>query len=328
MKARKSEARPKKKAAAPVDFIFRYDPQRPKAFFVPADWEEAAAELRNGNDAICRFFDACRHGELETKPPVLEIGRHEVELEPRGDDGFPQQMPYAATVGCADARVPAEMLFGQGFNDIFNIRVAGNVLAPECAGSLLYALTHFVPSGPGKSPRGLKLVVALGHRGCGAVQAAVKAYRRDITGASIPGDPVGLIVRQIFAPAVTVAARALDSAFGAGTSLDEHFHLVHVELSVYLNAAWLGHDLREVVVLHGQQSAAEVGVVYGVFDPGDLRVRSRPPDYGNPSHSTLFAPPPRDVDDLSRLASDIARGMRHALGGGPPTFTANRSFYP
>jgi carbonic anhydrase len=329
MSAKKGSPAPKKNVAAtPVDFIYRYSPSDPKEFFIPKDWEEAATELRNGNDKIVRFFDACKHGKLETRPPVVELSQTAVELEPKADDGFPQQHPFAALVGCADARVPAEILFGQEFNDIFNIRVAGSVLAPECIGSLLYALKSFVPEGPGKNLRGLKLVVALGHRGCGAVKAAVKAYRNDVTGANLPDDPISKILKHIFSPAVTVGARALDAVFGAGSSLDEHFQLLLVEIAVYLNAAWLGHELRRWVVLHGDEAAAKVGVVYGVFDPGDFRVRARPPDYGNPSHESVFAPPPRDLDELSRMAMDIARGLHHSLGGGPPTFSANRAFFP
>lgn len=328
MCAKKGSPAPKKAPAAPVDFIYRYNPADPKDFFIPKDWEEAVTELRHGNDKIVRFFDACKRGKLETRIPVVELSKLEVELEPKGDDGFPQQLPFALVIGCADARVPAEILFGQEFNDIFNIRVAGNVLAPECIGSLLYALKTFVPEGPGKNLRGLKLVVALGHRGCGAVKAAIKAYRQDVTGAHLPDDPVSTILKRIFFPAVTVGARALDTVFGAGSSLDEHFQLLLVELVVYLNAAWLSHELREWVVLQGDEAAAKVGVMYGVIDPGDLRVRARPPDYGNPSHDSVFAPPPRDLDELSRMALDIARSLHHSLGGGPPTFSANRAFFP
>ena len=48
---------------------------------------------------------------------------------------MPKQAPFAVVVGCSDARVPTEMIFGQGFNDLFVIRVAGNVLGDVCLGS-------------------------------------------------------------------------------------------------------------------------------------------------------------------------------------------------
>ena len=52
------------------------------------------------------------------------------------------QEPFAAVLGCADARVPVEIVFGQGFNDLFVVRVAGNVLGDECLGSLDFAVSN------------------------------------------------------------------------------------------------------------------------------------------------------------------------------------------
>ncbi len=53
---------------------------------------------------------------------------------------LPKQAPFAVVVGCSDARVPTELLFGQGFNDLFIIRVAGNVLGDVCMGSIEFAI--------------------------------------------------------------------------------------------------------------------------------------------------------------------------------------------
>ncbi|MCY2965437.1 MAG: hypothetical protein NT069_17685 [Planctomycetota bacterium] len=46
-------------------------------------------------------------------------------------------------LGCSDARVPTETVFDQWFNDLFVLRIAGNVLGSECLGSLHYAVKHF-----------------------------------------------------------------------------------------------------------------------------------------------------------------------------------------
>jgi carbonic anhydrase len=73
------------------------------------------------------------------------------------------QRPFATILGCSDARVPPERVFDAGLGELFVVRVAGNVLSPEIAGSLQYAGTHL------KTP----LVVILGHEGCGAVGAAL-----------------------------------------------------------------------------------------------------------------------------------------------------------
>jgi carbonic anhydrase len=75
------------------------------------------------------------------------------------------QRPIATLLGCSDSRVPPEMVFDEGLGDLFVIRVAGNVVAPDVVGSLAYALEHL------KTP----LVVVLGHQNCGAVTAAVDA---------------------------------------------------------------------------------------------------------------------------------------------------------
>ncbi|MFO0867722.1 MAG: carbonic anhydrase [Pirellulales bacterium] len=74
------------------------------------------------------------------------------------------QHPCATIVGCSDSRVPIELVFDQGFGDLFVIRVAGNVMAPSVVGSLEYAVLHL------RTP----LVLVLGHEGCGAVTAALE----------------------------------------------------------------------------------------------------------------------------------------------------------
>jgi carbonic anhydrase len=74
------------------------------------------------------------------------------------------QAPFAIILGCSDSRVPAELVFDQGFGDLFVIRVAGNIVAPSQVGSVEFAASKF----------GTKLVVVMGHSGCGAITAAVE----------------------------------------------------------------------------------------------------------------------------------------------------------
>lgn len=74
------------------------------------------------------------------------------------------QKPYAVIVSCSDSRVIPECIFSAGIGDLFVIRVAGNVIDNHQLGSIEYAAEHL----------GCKLVVVLGHTGCGAVSAAVK----------------------------------------------------------------------------------------------------------------------------------------------------------
>jgi len=73
------------------------------------------------------------------------------------------QAPFATILGCSDSRVPPELVFDAGFGELFVIRVAGNILSPEIAGTLQYAASYL------ETP----LFVVLGHEGCGAVTAAL-----------------------------------------------------------------------------------------------------------------------------------------------------------
>lgn len=73
------------------------------------------------------------------------------------------QRPYATVLGCSDSRVPPEWIFDAGLGELFVVRVAGNILSPEIAGTLQYAGSYL------RTP----LFVVLGHEGCGAVAAAL-----------------------------------------------------------------------------------------------------------------------------------------------------------
>jgi carbonic anhydrase len=75
-----------------------------------------------------------------------------------------EQKPYAAILGCADSRVPPEVIFDQGLGDLFVVRIAGNTAdEPVVVGSVEYAAEHL----------GSILLMVLGHQNCGAVKAAV-----------------------------------------------------------------------------------------------------------------------------------------------------------
>jgi carbonic anhydrase len=77
------------------------------------------------------------------------------------------QQPFAIILGCSDSRVPAELVFSQGFGDLFVIRVAGNIVAPSQVGSVEFAAERF----------GTRLAVVLGHTQCGAVEATLEQLR-------------------------------------------------------------------------------------------------------------------------------------------------------
>ena len=111
------------------------------------------------------------------------------------------QRPFAVVLGCSDSRTPVEILFDEGFGDLFVVRIAGNIVAPSVVGSIEFAVSQF----------GTRLVVVMGHTRCGAIAATVKAIEtglgpesknvRSITdriaphiqGLVRPGDPEGII---------------------------------------------------------------------------------------------------------------------------------------
>lgn len=113
---------------------------------------EALGRLREGNG---RFVSGVR--SLET-----------LMSQTRRGDLVGGQAPFAVILGCSDSRVPVEMIFDQGLGDLFVIRVAGNIVAPSQVGSVEFAAAQF----------GTRLVVVLGHTGCGAVQATLEELQR------------------------------------------------------------------------------------------------------------------------------------------------------
>jgi carbonic anhydrase len=114
--------------------------------------------MTSANDALERLRDGNRRfavGEISDESLARQAHRAGMS------DG---QSPIAIILACSDSRVPVELVFDQGFGDLFVIRVAGNVVAPSQIGSIEFAAGQF----------GTQLVVVLGHSNCGVVTAALK----------------------------------------------------------------------------------------------------------------------------------------------------------
>ncbi len=73
------------------------------------------------------------------------------------------QRPFAVIVSCSDSRVPPELIFHQKLGDLFVVRAAGSALQEIGLGSIEFAVKYL----------GASLVMVLGHRNCGAVQASL-----------------------------------------------------------------------------------------------------------------------------------------------------------
>ena len=114
------------------------------------------------------------------------------------------QSPFAIILGCADSRVPPEIVFDTGLGDLFVCRVAGNIETAEIMGSIEFAVRAL----------GSPLIMVLGHSSCGAVDAALAVVTR---GAEFEGYLAGL-VDQITPAAASIVGQPgnpLDNAIRA-----------------------------------------------------------------------------------------------------------------
>lgn len=109
--------------------------------------EEAILALKIGN---ARFFSGRRHSSdfsaVDRRAQIIA------------------QTPFAVVLGCSDSRVPTEIIYDLQAGDLFVIRVAGSVVESTTLGSIEYAVKHLKT----------RVVVVMGHEGCGAVQAAMQ----------------------------------------------------------------------------------------------------------------------------------------------------------
>ncbi|MEH1827116.1 carbonic anhydrase [Nostoc sp. C052] len=124
--------------------------------------DKALQELLEGNE---RFVKIKRKNPHQSHSRLVEVAKG--------------QKPFASILGCADSRVPSEIVFDQGLGDLFVCRVAGNIATAEEIGSLEF----------GSLVLGSKVIVVVGHERCGAVDAALK-------GAEVPGQ-IGSLLEAI-----------------------------------------------------------------------------------------------------------------------------------
>jgi len=239
-----------------IDYIYRFDPNNPSAKPLPSDAEHARKILEDGNRMFSRWMESCRTGTASEGEPRYVVSCNGLEVGMLRSQGeMPKQTPFAVVVGCSDARVPTEMLFGQGFNDLFVIRVAGNVLGDVCMGSVDFALNALSES--------VKVVVMLGHSGCGAVTGAVDAYLKPTKFWSRSLSPMlRSLVQRIFV-AVRESANGLKEAWGPNAREMPGYREALIEIAVCLNAAQSAFDLRQEVERNAKW---EIEVLYGVHN--------------------------------------------------------------
>jgi carbonic anhydrase len=125
---------------------------------------------------------------------------HEHDLAILKEHTVEKQEPFATVLSCADSRVPIELIFDQSIGHIFVTRIAGNILTPEIIASIEY----------GAVVLGSKVILIMGHGGCGAVKASIQAK-------PVPGQISALY--QHIQPAVDLAGPTLEAAIKANAKI-------------------------------------------------------------------------------------------------------------
>jgi carbonic anhydrase len=238
-----------------IDYIYRFDPKNPSLKPPPPDADAARRTLEDGNRMFANWMESCRTSSVskgEDRYVVqcngLEVGMNRLHGE------IPKQAPFAVVIGCSDARVPTELLFGQGFNDLFIIRVAGNVLGDVCMGSVEFAMNALSES--------VKCIVVLGHLGCGAVTGAVDSYLQPLKFWSDANPPMLRTITQRIFVAVREAANGLKESWGPDAQNIPGYREALIDIAVCVNAAQAAFELR----LEVERAAKwEIEVLYAVF---------------------------------------------------------------
>ena len=142
-----------RRSSRTIDVVYRFDPDRPSRRRAPRSPREAQAKLMKGNRSFAHLLDS-------------PGSAHVIPLDP-SDVGHgvlpgvaPVQRPFAAVLGCSDARVPIETIFEQKSNDLFVVRVAGNGVGSGCLGSLEVRDPRGSVSGSRGVGGGVRVVVA------------------------------------------------------------------------------------------------------------------------------------------------------------------------
>jgi carbonic anhydrase len=231
-----------------VEIIYRYaegETVRPR----PVDSDAARRRLDEGSRAFAALIESLAD-ESGKASRIIQVDPQDLGLG-TGKAG-PKQRPFAAVLGCSDARVPIELIFNEGPNDLFVIRVAGNGLGHDVLGSLKYAIEHL---------GSLKVVVVLGHSGCGAVSAAVDVFLEPARYLSLASSHSLRNIVDRLLVVVQASAKQLSDAFGPDITRNPGYRKALIELAVVTNAALAAHTVQQELGI----SSDGICAVYGVY---------------------------------------------------------------
>ena len=156
-----------------------------------------------------------------------------------------QQHPFAFVLSCIDSRTSAELIFDQGLGDIFSCRIAGNILNDDIVGSMEFAC----------EVAGAKLIMVLGHTGCGAIKGACANVEM--------GKLTGLLKK--IRPAVKAAKTEIGQFDSKEHHLTEHVAAINVrEVTKQIT--------RESKIIRDLHAKGKIAIICGMYDVGTGKV--------------------------------------------------------
>jgi carbonic anhydrase len=150
-----------------------------------------------------------------------------------------KQHPFVSMLSCSDSRAPVEMVFDQALGDVFSVRLAGNIASDKAIGSLEFGCKYL----------GSKLIVVLGHTGCGAVKAACDNFKDGHIGE----------ITNLIKPAVRLEKSVLQSR----DSSNAEFVAKVCELSVQVQMDEIIHSSE---ILQDMLANRQIAIVGGIYD--------------------------------------------------------------
>jgi carbonic anhydrase len=279
-----------------VEIVYRYRTGRESGRSRPRDADSARRRLDEGNRAFAALVGRSTDGE-GTATRIIDVDRRDLGFDESGKSRSAQR-PFAAVLGCSDARVPIELMFNEGPNDLFVVRVAGNGLGGEVVGSLKYAVEHLGAT--------LKCVVVLGHSGCGAVSAAVEVFLDPSHYLPISASHSVRNILDRLLIVVQASAKRLEEAFGPDVRHCPAYREALIETSVFSNAALAAYALQQEI---GVDPRASIRTYFGVYLLETAEIWA--PRSGS-KRSMGLASPPNSLAQFTKYADAVMKSDRIA----------------
>lgn len=275
-----------------IDITYRYEDRDHPARPLPPDSGAALRRLCDGNRTFAALFNDHRDDEAQV---IVQLDPRDVGLGADAQEA-PKQRPFAAILGCADARVPIESIFNEGPNDLFVLRVAGNGLGTDILGSLKYAIDHLVDS--------LRLIVVLGHSRCGAVTTAVDVFLEPAGYLPFATKHALRSVIDRLLVVVEASSKRLLTAFGPDIANHRNYRQALLDASIATNAALAAYSIEQEF---SEIERQRLQSVYGVYLIESRQLWAPAP--ANAGELGL-APPPQGAIGFAEFGDAIIQSRR------------------